>query len=448
MPKTIGGPDTIFAESTAPGRAGLAVIRVSGPGTRNGVGALVRNWPPAREARLTRFREPGGAEIDRGLLLWFPAPASYTGEDCAELHVHGSRAVVSAVMERLGAQPGLRPAEAGEFTRRAVLNGKMDLVQAEGLADLIDAETAAQRLQALTQLDGRLSALYEDWRQGLIAAMAGIEAAIDFSDEDLPEDVVARARAVWGRVRVEIDRHLRRTRHAERVRGGVRVAIVGPPNAGKSSLLNMLAARDVAIVSDQAGTTRDVLTVSLDLNGVPVVLSDGAGLRPATPDQVEAEGIRRARQAAERADIVIPVFAGDTDWQADSAELPDFDGTSWLVVNKVDLLDGPPPTASKGLPVVALSCRTGAGFEAFLDRLSRQARHLIGEGAGLAPVRDRHRLALEEALDHLDDAARTPAPELAAESLRAAAVAIGRITGRVDIEDVLDTLFADFCIGK
>lgn len=445
----MSGRDTIFAESTAGGRAAVAIVRLSGCETANALTALTGLRPRPREARLAWIRDPrNGERIDQGLVLWFPGPHSFTGEDCAELQVHGGRAVVSELLAILSRIPRLRPAEPGEFTRRALLNGKMDLVGVEGLGDLIAAETQSQRRLAMTEMDGRLSALYESWRERIVREMAEVEAVIDFADEDLPDGIVDR---VDGSVQIladEISAHLEGTKRAEKVRDGLRVAIVGPPNVGKSSLINRLAERDVAIVSAEAGTTRDVIEAHLDLNGFPVLVSDGAGLRDNPSGAIEAEGIRRARAVAEAADIVVPVLAANGPWQEQSEAYRAFEGVKWLTINKADLVEGNLPRAHGGLPVIGVSCKTGGGLEEAVETLASAVSKTVGTTNTLIPARERHGNSLMAAHRYLSDLATEPELELKAESLRLAALEIGRITGRVDVEDVLDVLFKGFCIGK
>lgn len=440
--------DTVFALASAPGRGGVAVLRVSGPRAGAVVETLCRRpLPRPREATVARLADPGTGEvIDSGLVLWFPAPRSFTGEDVAELHVHGGRAVVSALADALSALPGLRPAEPGEFTRRAFENGKLDLTEAEAVADIVAAETAAQRRQALRQLDGALGRLYEGWRDRLTRALAHVEADIDFPDEDLPEGVAAAMRPVLSGLAAEIAAHLDDRHRGERLRDGIAVAILGAPNAGKSSLLNALARRDVAIVSERAGTTRDVVEVHLDLGGWPVTLADTAGLREAT-DEIEGEGIRRALDRAEKADLRLAVF--------DATRLPDLDprtrallGPATIpVVNKADRVPG--LDAEAVLPgALAVSATTGAGLPALLSRLTAMAGEGLDAAGPPALTRARHRAALEECRGALARALEAPLPELAAEDVRLASRALGRITGRVDVEDLLDVIFRDFCIGK
>ncbi len=457
--------DTIFALSSAPGRAGVAVVRVSGPKAGAALEALAGRLPPERRAALARLGDPrSGAAIDRGLVLWLPGPRSFTGEDMAELHLHGSRAVIAAALEVLAALPGLRPAEAGEFTHRAFDNGKLDLSEVEGLADLIAAETEAQRRQALRQMEGALSRRTEDWRADLITALAHAEAAIDFPDEELPHDLQKRlAHNILG-VQRQLTQYLDDNHRGERLRDGLYVAIIGPPNAGKSTLLNALARRPVAIVSEAAGTTRDVIEVHLDLGGYPVTLADTAGLRAAESDAgasgqaaVEAEGIRRARARAAAADLKLAVFdlheamAGGlrAALVLDPATLAFVDGDTLVVLNKCDLVSNPERMDVGGMPGLPISAKTGAGMVELLARLETEVEaRLGGGGASAAVTRVRHRRALEDCAAALDRALAARAPELVAEDLRLALRALGRITGRVDVEDVLDVIFRDFCIGK
>lgn len=438
--------DTIFALASGTGRAGVAVFRLSGPAAGAALANLTRrDLPPPRRAVRVRLRDGIGELLDDGLALWFPGPASFTGEDVAELHTHGGRAVVAAVSDALVGL-GLRPAEPGEFSRRAFHNGKLDLTAAEAIADLVDAETAAQRRQALRQMDGHLAALYDGWRETLIRALAYFEAAIDFPDEDLPDEVVDGVWASVESLRTAVAAHLAEAPRGERLRTGLHVAILGAPNVGKSSLLNRLARRDAAIVSAKAGTTRDVVEVHLDLGGYPVQLADTAGLRDAAED-IEEEGIRRALARWESADLGLVVFDGARLPALDSATLGLLDERSIVVVNKADLV-AECPAEIAGHAVVALSAATGQGVAALEALIERQAAALLGEGASPLPTRARHRAALAECLDALARARTAPLVELAAEDLRLATRALGRITGRVDVEDLLDVIFRDFCIGK
>ncbi len=412
--------------------------RISGPDAANGIRALIaQDLPSPRRASVRRLIDPvSGIEIDRAVVLWLPGPDSYTGEDSAELHTHGGRAVADALAGALAALPGFRGAEPGEFTRRAVLNGKLDLTEAEAIADLAAAETEAQRRQALTQAGGALGAIHEAWRAELIRLRAHLEADIEFPDEDIG-DPVAQLSGQITALRTRIADHLADARRGERLRDGVMVAVVGAPNAGKSSLVNALARRDVAIVSPEAGTTRDLIEVHLDLGGYPVILVDTAGLREAM-GAVELEGIARARVRAGSADLVVALFASDA--PADPETLALIDERAIVVASKADLA-----ARAAGL---AISTRTGAGIDMLVSALTRRVADLLADSGRPPPTRARHREALNACLAALDRAGTAPLPELAAEELRLAADAIGRITGRVDIEDMLDAVFRDFCIGK
>lgn len=433
---------TIFALASGAGRGAVAVMRLSGPDTGAILAGIAGGVPQPRRASLRRLRAPDGEPLDEALVLWFPAPGSYTGEDSAELHLHGGSAVIAAVGGAL-ARLGARPAEPGEFTRRAFLNGRMDLTAAEGIADLIAAETEAQRRQALRQAEGALARLIGAWAARLTRLLAHQEAAIEFADEDLPTDLGDRARAGAAALRAEIAAHLADDGRGERLREGLLVAILGAPNAGKSSLLNALAGRDAAIVSARAGTTRDVVEVRLDLAGVPVTLADTAGLREAA-DEIEQEGIRRAHRRAEEADLVLAVFAVDA--PPDPATLGWARPGAIVVANKVDLAPAPPTIG--GIAPLAISARMGAGLDALRARLTDEARWLAGAGDSALLTRPRHRAALTEAAVWLEQAEAAPLPELASEALRAALRSLGRLTGRVGVEEVLDVVFRDFCIGK
>jgi len=490
-------PDTIFALSSGRGPAAIAVVRISGPRAGAALTALSGKIPAPRQAALARVREPASGDIiDEALALWFPAPHSETGEDVAELQLHGGRAVIAAVLAALARIEGLRPAEAGEFTRRAFENGKLDLTAVEGLADLVSAETEGQRRQAFRQLKGALGTPAEAWRQKLIQALALVEARIDFSDEaDVPEDLLAPAVAIARALETEIAAALGDGGRGEILREGLVVAIAGPPNAGKSTLLNRIARREAAIVSPFAGTTRDVIEVHLDLDGWPVTLLDTAGICD-TEDPVELEGVRRARERAAAADLVL--------WVADARE-PDAAKNAaakgaaksdepsepipptWLIRNKIDLIQGQNEKSelksqsignsdvgiipikslknmvNKGLNSKSelgltkndlefnISAFTGEGFDALLGQLARQAEGFLAGAESALVTRERHRRALEEVVAALRRA-QTPnvagREDLLAEELRIAARALGRLTGRVDVEDILDVIFRDFCIGK
>ena len=443
---------TIFAQSTVPGRSAITVIRISGALAGNVVKGLAGSIPPSRRASLRPLHHPKTGEIlDQAVVLWFSGPASYTGEDVAEFHLHGGRAVVDGVLDVLAVWPGLRVAEPGEFTRRAFENGKMDLTEAEGLADLVAAETRSQKRQALRQLDGEIGRLYEGWRETLMSGLALVEAEIDFPEEGLPDKLTA---PVWDNIRCvvhEIRQHLDDQGRGERLRQGLSAVIVGAPNVGKSSLLNHLAQRDAAIVSDQAGTTRDIVEVELDLGGYPLVVADTAGLRR-TDGGVEKEGVRRARARASEADLILAMFDARSWPEADPATRDILPHDGLMLVNKTDLLPGSLGRGPNGRRVWPISCRTGAGLDDLLGALTAVARDRLDPGAAPALTRARHRGALEtcvEALEQaMEEASAGRTPELAGEDLRHAVAALGRITGRVDVEDLLDVVFRELCIGK
>ncbi|MFZ1108308.1 MAG: tRNA uridine-5-carboxymethylaminomethyl(34) synthesis GTPase MnmE [Rhodomicrobium sp.] len=452
---------TVFALSSAPGRGGIAVIRISGRAARSTLDALCHGRLPApRMASFRRLRHPKTAEVlDEALVLWLPGPANFTGEDMAELHVHGGRAVIAGVLDALAAA-GLRLAEPGEFTRRAFGNGKIDLTEAEGLADLLNAETACQRRQALAQHCGALRGHYELWRTTLLRAMAYVEASLDFSDEEgIAEnafrEALPQARGLLG----ELERALADGRRGEIVREGVQVAILGAPNAGKSSLLNALAGREAAIVFHEPGTTRDVIEIALDLDGFPFILRDTAGLRE-TESPVEREGIRRALASARDADIVLLMQdASAPRTQGAAAELLTKEEgqdearagkarITLTLVNKIDLAPGASPPHS----ALAISAKTGHGLDALKTALVRIAEEIYGSGDTPLITRARHRQEIERARSalkaFLESAAAGHETELAAEHLRDASDALGRLTGRLDVEDVLAQIFSEFCVGK
>jgi tRNA modification GTPase len=445
--------DTIFALSSGRPPAAIAVIRISGPRAGAALRALAGRLPEPRQAALVRVRDPADGEvIDEALALWFAGPHSETGEDIAELQLHGGRAVIAAVLGVLARIEGLRPAEAGEFTRRAFESGRLDLTAVEGLADLIGAETEAQRRQAFAQLKGLLGDRAESWRARLIEALALVEARIDFADEaDVPENLLGPALAIARGVRDEIAAALAGAGRGERLRDGLLVAIAGPPNAGKSTLLNRIAKREVAIVSPLPGTTRDVIEVHLDLDGYPVTLLDTAGIRD-SDDPVEQEGVRRARQRASEADLVLWLYAAEQQHAQERTSGVAGSAATWMVRNKIDLVAPDERSESKNESEVQfnLSARTGLGLADFLARLAQYAASYFGAESALL-TQERHRNALEltkTALDRAlsDEAAR--GEELVAEELRVAAQGLGRLTGRVDVEDILDVIFRDFCIGK
>ena len=459
--------DTIFAVASGAGHAAIAVVRISGPASFAALAALCGRVPPPRRASLRNLRDRDGAELDQAMVVWLPGPGSYTGEDSVELFLHGGRAVLDGVAQAL-VRFGARPAEAGEFTRRAFLNGKMDLTEAEAVHDLVAAETTAQRRQALRQLDGALGTIYRGWADRLRVLLAQQEALIDFPDEDLPPEIEAAVLAELAALGEEVAVHLDDERRGERLREGLVFAVTGRPNVGKSSLVNALAERDVAIVSAMPGTTRDALETRVVLGGVPVTLVDTAGLRAST-DAIEAEGVRRALARAADADLVVVVIepgeqAGEQEAPPPLAggegaapvparpprpnSLPQGEGeyvvaaSHLLVMNKLDLGSVAPVDA------IGVSALTGEGLDTLRARLGAAARSLT-ESAGPPPLTQaRHRAALQEAAARLADARIADLAELRAEDLRLALRALGRITGSVGVEDILDTLFSRFCIGK
>ncbi len=425
---------TIFAPASGTGRAAVTIIRVSGPACRSILEQVAGPCPAPRRASLRRIRSESRDVLDVGLVLFLPGPGSYTGEDCAEFQVHGGLAVVRAVCARLS-QAGARPAEAGEFTRRAFLNGRMDLLEAEGVADLIAAETEAQRKQALDLVDGRQSAMVAGWAETLRHALAWQEALIDFPDEDLPETVEADMLAGLQGLAASLKAGIADGHRGARVREGVRMVVTGPPNAGKSTLVNALAKRDVAITAASPGTTRDALEVWIEIAGHRVCLIDTAGLRD-TDDAVEAEGVRRARAHAARADVVIRVE------EAGSAEARRGDQDAIVAVaNKVDLAPAP-------FGWLGISATTGLGMDALGARLQAEVLRLTDGGPHPALSHVRHEAALREALQFIEQAIDSTMPELRGEALRLAMRALGRISGAIGVEDILDTVFGSFCIGK
>ncbi|MBA5778914.1 tRNA uridine-5-carboxymethylaminomethyl(34) synthesis GTPase MnmE [Stappia sp. F7233] len=439
--------DTIYALSSGKLPAGIAVIRISGVRASDVLKCMAGHLPVERHASFSRLADPKtGEPLDHALVLWLPGPGSFTGEDIAELHCHGGRAVVAAVLDCLGAMPGLRPAEPGEFTRRAYRNGRLDLVEVEGLADLIGAETEAQRRQALRQADGALSELYGRWRKDIIWARAMIEAELDFADEeDVPGSISDQVWAKVAGLAGEIERHLERSVAAERLRDGVQVVLMGRPNAGKSSLLNALSRRDVAIVTEEAGTTRDVIEVHLDLGGYPVTLVDTAGIRE-DAGRVEAEGIRRARQRVEAADLVLWLRAAD-DPKGREQIVADTGAPVWKLRSKSDLgADADQLDADE----ISISMQDPRTIDGLLIALAGFVAEMVPTGEDVLATRDRHRQGLKACRHALLQALEGEgAPlEMRAEELRRAADHMGRITGLIGVEDLLDVIFGEFCIGK
>jgi tRNA modification GTPase len=482
--------ETIYALSSGSPPAAIAVVRISGPRAGEALKALAGKIPAPRKATLARLRGRDGAIIDHALALWFPAPYSETGEDVAELQLHGGRAVVAAVLGALSELVGLRPAEAGEFTRRAFENGKLDLTAVEGLADLVMAETEGQRRQAFRQMTGALGNRAENWRAQLIQALALVEARIDFSNEaDVPQDLVTPALKIARALEGEIASSLADGGRGERLREGLVVAIAGPPNAGKSTLLNRIAKREAAIVSPYAGTTRDVIEIHLDLGGLPVTLLDTAGIRE-TDDPIELEGVRRARARSESADLVLwvvdvsdPVCVQLLSETGKNRPAP----PAWLIHNKIDLVQGDrrinerqrqtigktesysqtnkslKNMVNKSLTeksefkitrcelIFDISAASGEGFDRLLVELARYAKGFLAGAESALVTRERHRQALGDTVAALRRALVQDLAgheDLLAEELRIAARLLGRLTGRVDVEDILDVIFRDFCIGK
>jgi tRNA modification GTPase len=447
--------ETIYALSSGAVPSGVAVIRVSGTDVKGIVQALCGQLPEPRRTFLSKLRDPESGDIlDEALVLFFEAPASFTGEDVAEFQCHGGRAVIAALLRILGTFENCRPAEPGEFTRRAFDQGRMDLTEVEGLADLIAAETESQRKQAVRQMGGALGALYEDWRKRLIHMRAMIEADFDFADEeDVPGSV---ADEVWKEAKQlhrEISTHLEKSKSGERLRSGLQVVLMGAPNAGKSSLLNAIAGRDVAIVTEEAGTTRDVIEVHLDLGGYPVTLVDTAGLRE-TDGIVEREGIRRAEERGRQADLILwAVEPGGIEAGNNDAGLPTDLTESvpvWTIRTKADLETLPEQDSSGTIEEIPASIKSAEGMKALFDSLTCFAEETISLSEAPLATRARHRHYLNACLSGLHQAVSAehlPA-ELRAEDLRRAADSLGRITGRIDVEDLLDVIFRDFCIGK
>src|SRR5947209_4062732 len=448
---------TIFALSSGRPPNAISIVRVSGPHASVAMTLLAGRIPPPRVARHARLNDVNQGPIDNAIVLWFPAPQSATGEDVAEFHVHGGRAVLSALFAALSSIDGLRAAEPGEFTRRAFENAKLDLTEAEGLDDLNHADTDRQRRQALRQLQGLLGEKARSWRQQIIEASALVEAGIDFSDEgDVPQELMAPALERIKALHREIAEVLAAEGRSERLRDGLVVAITGPPNVGKSTLMNQLARREVAIVSPHAGTTRDVLEVQLDLDGFPVTVIDTAGIRD-TADPVEQEGVRRARARAAEADLVLWLVDEDDCKSSVEGAVP-----VWMVRTKIDLnalsghekvlgIDPATPRQDRGVANFAISAVQGDGLPELLAALVAFAQDFFGNNESGLIARERQRTLLRDtaaALVRSIGAAGGGGEELVAEELRAAAQSLGRLLGRVDVEDVLDMIFREFCIGK
>jgi len=436
---------TIFALTTGSQRAGVAIIRVSGICALDSYAVLTgkKASPKPRFAYFCDFYNPANKEIlDKGLAIYFQAPNSFTGEDIVEYHIHGGHAVIQGFLNALSSMEEHRMAEPGEFTKRAFINNKMDLTEAEAIADLVDAETEAQRVQALEQLGGGLSRLYNGWADILKKSLAYQEAEIEFPDDDMPEQLSEHLIPDVEKLIKEIEEHLDDKRRGERLRNGILIAILGAPNAGKSTLLNALAKREAAIVSDEAGTTRDIIEVHMNLGGFPVILADTAGLRVAE-NKIEAEGIRRAENLSHEADIKLALF-DSTSKEKDTETQKLVDAKTVVIFTKVDKSIG----VEAHKDAFKISAETGEGIDNLLEHLTQKISQTFGKKSGVSLTRERHRFALAETVEHLKRSLTASMPELAAEDLRMAMRSLGTITGSVHVEDLLDRIFKDFCIGK
>ena len=442
---------TIYALSSGPGTAGIAVIRVSGKNTVQVIKKLTGSQlPKPRVATLKKFNKNGGKElIDEGVIIWFPAPNSYTGEDLAEFHVHGSRAVIKAMQSSIAKIKNCRLAEPGEFTKRAFQNGRINLLKAESIADLISAETEIQRKQALKIMSGRSSDTFNSWRQKLLKVLSYIEAKIDFPEEDLPKNIIKKVQITSNNVLSEIKKTLNDQKVGERIREGFKIAIVGPPNSGKSSLLNYLSKRDVAIVSEIAGTTRDVIETHLNLDGYPVIVSDTAGIR-SSKNEIEKKGIKIALKRAEDADLrLIIVSAKNVDFTAVLTDL--LTKNAILVINKSDLIDGKLSSKFKKYEHVLISIKKNSNLNMLISKIKSKLKNKFTTTEDILITRERHRQNLINCVQHLEKfQKKRPALDLdkPAEDLRLATRHLGMIVGKVDVEELLGSIFNDFCIGK
>jgi len=437
--------DTIYAVSSGAGKAGIAVVRISGPQAGETIQAIARSLPLPRRASLRSIADPAAGEVlDQAIVLWLPGPKTVTGEDMAEVHVHGSAAVTAGLFAAFNTIRGLRPAEPGEFTRRAFANGRMDLVEAEGLADLLNARTRKQRQQAVDHLLGNASSAYENWRLKLLSILARVEAAVDFVEEEgVAEAAIKSVRGNIAALAGDMTAALETAGQAAAIRDGVKVVLAGLPNTGKSSLLNALAKREAAIVSPRPGTTRDVIEISMEIEGMAVLLTDTAGLRESSPDEIETIGIARTQRELDEADVIVWVGSPDIA----GSELPWSDvQPSFRVLNKLDLF----PSMHGHSSLLLVSARSGAGMPEMIAALAKLIREKYGQVSGAVIVRDRQKQAVEESIRHLNDSlSHDPSQlELVAEDLRKAAHTMARITGRIDVEDLLGAIFSEFCIGK
>ena len=449
----LGQGETIFALGTAGGRAGIQVIRISGAGAGGALRVLSGGIPPPREMRFTAIRDSDGVLLDRGMAVWFPHPASPTGEDYAELHLHGAPQIARLVLEALGALEGLRLAEAGEFTRHAFLNGKMSLDQAEAVADVIDADTISQHRQAMARLDAPLSQITETWRAQLINIMARLEAVLDFADEEIPQNLLNTINTEIKKITKKINELIKESKRGTIIRDGINIVLLGLPNAGKSTFLNALAGREEAIVSEEAGTTRDIISTSLDIQGYAVHIKDTAGLRP-TQSAIEQEGVRRTTVAARQADIVVALIEANTpnpkttlSELLKTAEITTKPPIIMPIISKADLQKDQ-KTPKHWLKI---SAKNNKGLEQWQQNLHKIMENIIGTNESALISRQRHQNLLKECQNRLAQAQKIDPnkhPELTAEDLRAAANALGRISGKIDVEDILDAIFSSFCIGK
>ncbi len=439
---------TIYALSTVYGKSGIAVVRISGTKALDAIATMTdisdKDIKP-RYAYFTNIKNTAGDILDKAVVLYFKSPYSFTGEDIVEFQIHGSKAVITSVLESLSSLPDFRLAEAGEFSKRAFYNGKMDLTEAEGLADLIDAETAAQQNYALRQMEGELKDLYENWRQELLNIMAHLEAYIDFPDENLPSDIIDNIQNTVFKIKEDILSHLENNTAGERLRDGFRVVIIGEPNAGKSSLLNAVAKREAVIVSDIAGTTRDAIDIHLDIDGYPVIFTDTAGLREAA-GMIEQKGIAMALDKAKNAEIVVCLFDGlknipqEFDLIAENKKI--------YVANKVDKLTDEQKINLQHQGYLLISAKYNQGIDILLKAIGSKIKEKFSAGSGALITRQRYREALKNAANYLQEFNFNKEIELSAEDIRLAAREIGKISGRIEVDEILDKIFGSFCIGK